>query len=46
MKIRKVLGGFAWVMLAALLIMANAMTGNAMELSVDTGNAGVSSVME
>ncbi|MCC8023952.1 MAG: hypothetical protein LIP16_01405 [Clostridium sp.] len=46
MKIRKVLGGFAWVMLAAVLIMANAMTGSAGEMSAGTGNASVSSVME
>lgn len=46
MKIRKILGGFAWVMLAAVLIMANAMAGSAEELFAAGDNTSVSSVME
>lgn len=46
MKIRRILGGFAWVMLAAVLIMANAMAGSADELFARSENTGVSSVME
>lgn len=46
MKIRKVLGGFAWFMLAAVLVMVNAMTGSTGELSVSTEKIGVSSVIE
>lgn len=46
MRIRKILGGFAWVMLAAVLIMANAMAGSADEFLAANDNAGVSSVME
>lgn len=46
MKVRKVLGGFAWAVLAALLIMVNAMASNADDLFQQTENAGVSSMIQ
>ena len=38
MKVRKVLGGFAWAMLAAMLILVNAMAANGNSLSGQTNH--------
>lgn len=46
MKIRKVLGGFAWVILAALLIMVNAVSANPGDMFEQTERANVSSVIQ
>lgn len=47
MKIRKVLGGFAWVILAAMLIMVNAVAGSSDSVSRQTDRADVvSSVIQ
>ena len=44
MKIRKVLGGFAWVLLAALLIMVNATATNSGSMFGQTEHPNHSSV--
>ena len=44
MKVRKVLGGFAWAMLAAMLILVNAMAANGDDLFDQTENSNVSAV--
>lgn len=46
MKIRKVLGGFAWVMLAAALIMVNAAAANSGDMFDNTERANVSAVIQ
>lgn len=46
MKIRKVLGGFAWVMLAAALIMVNAAAANSGDMFDNTEGTNVSAVIQ
>lgn len=46
MKLRKVLGGFAWVVLAAVLIFVNAAAANAEELFPQTKNVSTASYVE
>ena len=46
MKVRKVLGGFAWAMLAAMQILVNAMAADGDELFDRTENSYVSAVMQ
>ena len=46
MKVRKVLGGFAWAMLAAMLILVNAMAANGDDLFDQTENSNVSAVIQ
>ena len=46
MKVRKVLGGFAWAMLAAMLILVNAMAADGDELFDRTENSNVSAVIQ
>lgn len=47
MEIRKVLGGFAWVILAVMLIMVNAAAGSSDSVSQQTDRVdAVSSVMQ
>ena len=45
MKVRKVLGGFAWAMLAAMLLV-NAMAANGDDLFDQTENSNVSAVIQ
>ena len=46
MKVSKVLGGFAWAMLAAMLVLVNAMAAGGDELFDRTENSNVSAVMQ
>ena len=46
MKVRKVLGGFAWAMLAAMLILVNAMAADGDELFDRTEHSNVSAVIQ
>lgn len=46
MKVRKVLGGFAWAMLAAMLILVNAMAANGNDLFDQTENSNVSAMIQ
>ena len=46
MKVRKVLGGFAWDMLAALMILVKAMAADGDALFDRTENSNVSAVIQ
>ena len=46
MKVRKVLGGFAWAMLAAMLILVNAMAADGDDWFDRTENSNVSAVIQ
>ena len=42
MRIRKILGGFAWVLLAAMLVLVNAAAGSADEIFAQPVQSGAS----